>query len=827
MPTTRWFALLPMLFICAPVAAQDPDFTRRTPTFDMQMPATSVATSPGMLSLTTNPAGLSWLGSRRAVNMLYLHQERLDVDDGTQGVFTGRADGLLLGMGRLGFGLQYIRPYDDDDSWDYLKYTLAVPLMRSGHWLSVGAGVEILDPTETNEDPSVDFFAGALIRPFRYVSLGLAGRNLGRAQIHGARANRILDLGVAVRPLWFAPERVTLAVDFRLIEQVEDPPIRFTGHFSFLDGIGVFGTADLDGNFGAGVMVDFQRVGAGGYLDFVNASDVEPGNMLLMARVSTDLQPGFVVGKERTAEFRLDHELTTDPREAWGLFRNRPTLHGFIHAIHGARRDERVDSLLLRVENPELEFSDVQEIREALAEFKAAGKKVFFHLEYVNNLTYYLATAGDAIYVDPVTRVSVTGPRVEAMFFRGTLDMLGVRVNVQKIGKYKNAPDRFTREEPSEGHREVMNSLATETADQMIAAVAEARGLSREEVVRIVDRGIMLPAQARELGLVDGVMYFDDVNEPISKQLNHAVSRVSGYGSRKVFRDRWGNLPTIAVVYASGAIGMGDLFGRNMNAREIAELLSDLRRSPRVDAVVLRVDSPGGGIHASDVIWREVKRLKKRKPVVVSMGPLAASGGYYVSCIADWIVANPATLTGSIGIYNTGFDLSELLAKIGVSHEVVKRGKLADTDSALRGWTEEEQELIQKLIEDLYGGFIERVAEGRDLDTPQVDALGQGRVWTGRQAKDRGLVDELGGLIPAIRAARARIGLGPEDEYRIISLPRARFSIGRLLKSLGLARSESDVWQDLLEGPVGHLVVLAQLGSHGPLAVMPYLMTIR
>ncbi len=807
-----------LLLLAAPGARSQEAYSE---TFDMQMPAASVASCPGPLSLGYNPAELAWGPS---LEMLYLHQERLNPDD-SENFFKGRADGLFFSLGRLGLGIQWVRPWEDEDDNNYLKYTIAAPLMNAGRWFSLGYGIEILDPTRTNEDPSIDFMAGALVRPLRYLSFGLVGRNLGRAKIGGERSQPILDVGMAIRPLWFSPERVTLAADVRLVED-QDPRVRFTGRFALLDGISLFGTVDLDGNFGTGLMVDFLRVGAGSYMDFANTGGVEPDNLLFAARLSRDIQPGFVINRGRTAEFRLDHSLVKRPGTIRSFFGRRPTLQEVENAIDRAARDVRVDSILMKVEDPDLKWTDVQELHGALADFKKQGKQVFFHLESADNLSYYLASIGDFISMDPGGRVMVTGPRVEALFLKGTLDLLGIRAEYRRVGQYKSAVEQLVNEEPSEPYREVLNSLADEMADQLYSAIADGRGLPRPQVQALVDHGLMQPAEAREAGLLDAVIHFDEIDAAMEKTLGHPPRRMN-YLNQRWHRDRWASPPTIAVVYATGTIAHGESFGGGMSARHIAEILSGLRNQPAVDAVVLRVDSPGGSGSASDLIWHQVARLKEAKPVVVSMAGVAASGGYYISCPADVIVANPGTITGSIGVFSILFDLTELYARIGVSKEIIKRGKLADVESTFRPRTEEEMALFEKLVRSFYQGFIEKVAGGRGLSVEAVDAVGQGRVWTGRQAKQKKLVDELGGLRKAISTAKQKLGLADRDRVRIISLPRPRFSFGSLLREMGILEEEPALVPALIHDPLERLALLAALSTEPAVMMMPFFLTVK
>jgi protease IV len=804
--------------------ARSQDAGPYTHTFDMQLPPASVSSCPGPLSLAYNPAGLAWAQS---FDLLFVHHQRLDVDPSAQRHFIGGADGLLLKLGGLGLGIQWVRPYDDEEKWNYLKYTLAAPLIKQ-QWLSIAWGLEILDPTNTNESPAVDFMLGALVRPFRYVSLGLVGRNLGRAKINDQRANRSLDLGVSVRPLWFAPEGVTLSADFRLVQDADDPPFRFTGHFSILDGISLFGSADLDGNFGAGLVVDFQRVGAGSYVNFSNKPDeIELDDVLLMARVSGDNYPGFIISKDKTAQFTLDNELISDRPFSRGWLKRHMTAFDLERAIRRATRDVRIDSILIKIEDPNLSWTNVQELQAALAEFKQAGKKVFFYLQDADNLTYYLACSADKIFMNPGGNFFVTGPTVEALFLGGTMDMIGARAEYQRVGKYKSAVEALSQEEPSQPYLDVMNSLADEYSDQLLSAMSEGRGLGRSEVEKLVDNGFMDSEEAKEAGLVDELLHFDQIDETLMNSLGHRPSRMRRYIFEKWHEDRWGGRPIIAVVHANGSIAYRDSFMSGMDARQIAKILASLRDNSDVAAVVLRVDSPGGSGSASDLIWRQVTRLRQRKPVIVSMGGVAASGGYYISAPADVIVANPATITGSIGVFALFFDLSELYAKIGISKEIVKRGQLADLGTTFRGRTEQEMELLKKKIDKFYAGFISKVAEGRKQSTEEIDKVGQGRVWTGRQAKENGLVDELGGLSKAIEIAKRKIGLKPEEEVSLAFLPRPKLSLRALLGEVGIITAEPDIIPAMLRESIQRMVELSILSAEPVLLMLPFSLNIK
>lgn len=800
-----WLCLL-----AAPAAAQ------HTSPYDMRLPGDSIAGCDGPLCQLYNPAGLHWSPGGE---LLYLHAERW----GTDGVAAGGGDGLLLGTDRLGLAVQYVRPDRDRSRRDLLKYNLSLKLFSLGDTFALGGGLEILDPTETDGAPKLDVLLGAMIRPWRYLSLGLVGRNLAEAKMGGERSRRALEVGLALRPLWFAPERLTLAADYRLVEDTGDPPLRLSLRARLYQGIGLIASADVEGGFGVGLAVDLARFGVSSYTQVGNRNGLAYDAQLFAARASIDRRPGLQVVDGRTAVIVLGGDIAPTDRPERGLLLTRHTLRDVELAIRRAAGDPRIDSLLLKIEPLELSLTRVQELRAALAAFKRSGKKVAVHLEQVDNLNYYLACAGDAIYVNPAGTVSVTGPKVQALFFGGTLQLVGVEPEAHKVGDYKSAPEMFTRQEPSPASREQLESLADEFADQVFGAIADSRGLARDQVEVLVDRGLMRPAQAELAGLIDATAHYDELDELLAELLGHPVRRLEGYLDEQRHSQRWGGRPTVAVVHATGGIGYGppQLPG-DMDARGIAELLERLRSDSGVDAVVLRIDSPGGSGLASELIWRQVQQLRQQKPVIVSMGATAASGGYYIACPADWILADPATVTGSIGVFALLFDASELWARLGVSQETISRGQMADLHSTFRGRTPAERDLLQQLIADFYQGFVQRVAAGRNLTPEEVDRVARGRVWTGRQALEHGLVDELGGLSRAVALASERLGLAADEQPRVVHLPRARLGLGRLLRELGLLAEQQTVLPAMVRSSLQQLVRLSAWSAEPVLALLPF-----
>ncbi|RME28758.1 MAG: signal peptide peptidase SppA, partial [Deltaproteobacteria bacterium] len=594
------------------------------------------------------------------------------------------------------------------------------------------------------------------------------------------------------------------------------------------DGIGVFGHADLDGNFGAGVGIDFGRVGASVLMEADNtASGIDASRVLVGASFSSGLKPSVLAAGGRTAVFELDAGLRRYGPPTGGLFSRR--LAGWDVELGLARAvdDERIDSVLIKVQDPELSWSFVEDLRRQIERLRNAGKRVFVYLRDADNLGYYLGCSADRLLLNPGGGFFVTGPVVEALFLGGAMQMIGARAEYRRVGKYKSFVETLTREQPSEPSREVLESMADELAGVFEQAVAKGRSMDRQKVHELLDRGLMTPQEAKEAGLVDELVREDELEKFLEKQLGHSVSFERRYLARHVRNERWGRRPTIAVVHASGSIGYRAGLLGGMDAHRLADVLDWLYRTDRVDGVVLRVDSPGGSVAASDMIWHMLERLKERKPVVVSMGDVAASGGYYISAPADRIFAEPSTITGSIGVFALFMDLSDLYASLGISKEIIKRHKLADLVTTFRGRTDEELELVQRNVNAFYRRFIEIVAKGRNTTPDNIDRIGRGRVWTGKQALERGLVDEMGGLRDAVEEVKKRLGLSNGEAVDLLHLPRPRLSIAGFLKDIGVLSSTTD---DLLEFLDRQQLVLLQLAAFGrmvPAAVVPALIHIR
>ena len=458
-----------------------------------------------------------------------------------------------------------------------------------------------------------------------------------------------------------------------------------------------------------------------------------------------------------------------------------------ITQLRKAKVDNRIGAVLLDISFPGIGWGKANELRDAVKDFRSSGKPVYAYMEIGSNKEYYIATAADKIYLPPSGDLYVNGFAAEAMFYKGSLDKLGVEADVIQIGpKYKNAPDQYTKKEMGEGQREVINAILDEYYGRFASAIAESRNKQLADVNGLIDGAPYNAAQAKELGLIDNAYYREQVDNELKTALgykeNDKLRTIRGGQYREIPSDTLGlnNGEKVAVIYASGAINVGrsssgPFSGEMVGSDTIVAAVNDAAKDNSIKAIVLRVDSPGGSALASDLMWYAIENAKAKKPVVVSMSDVAASGGYYIACNATKIVAEPTTITGSIGIFMGKPVVKGLYDWLGVSNEYVMRGKNSGIFRETVKWTPEERAKMEAQIGSVYyDSFVPKVAKGRNKNNEEVNSLGQGRVWTGTQAKANGLIDEFGGLEKAIDIAKELANLSPAKDVRRVVFPEPR-----------------------------------------------------
>lgn len=520
------------------------------------------------------------------------------------------------------------------------------------------------------------------------------------------------------------------------------------------------------------------------------------------------------------------------------LGRGGQTVRTFWDNLRKAARDERVATVLLMPGTLELPFwAKVQELRDAVLEFRRSGKRVIAFLEYGGDREYYLASAADRVYLLPTSPLDLTGIATYEIFLRGTLDRIGAYPDFLQIGNYKTAPNQLTERGFTPAHREMAVSLNRDMYEQLVRAIAVARRKSEAEVRALVDRGPFTPDEALRAGLVDDLVYEDQLDDRVPELRDgpRERQRVEGEDYARVPLSAAGLRPRsrIAVLYAAGTIVSGrsrfdPINGQLVGSETLVELIREIRGDGSIQAIVLRIDSPGGSAVASDVIWRELtitRRERPSRPLVASMSDVAASGGYYIALPAQVIVAQPATLTGSIGVYAGKIALGGTMEKLGVEYETVTSGANADIYSPFDRFEPGARARLERYMRAFYEGFVRKVAESRAKTPDEIDAVAQGRVWTGQQARAHGLVDALGGLETAVEIAKARAGIPASEDVELVIYPPRR-SLYQLLSEQLAAAGAGGAWAALAGGAersaLAALSVPARLFRRGePLALMP------
>jgi protease-4 len=430
------------------------------------------------------------------------------------------------------------------------------------------------------------------------------------------------------------------------------------------------------------------------------------------------------------------------------------SLTGLVTQFKKAKVDKRIKAIILDVNMSGVGWGKAEEIRDAITDFRSSGKPVYAFIEFGLNKEYYIATACDKIIVPPPGELFINGLAADVMFFRGSLDKLGIYPDIYQIGKYKTVGNMFTQKEMTDAHREYINSLLQDLFDRYVNTIAQARKKTPEEVRALIDNAPYGAAQAKAAGLIDDMLYKDDLEKQFKKQLGYKDTDtflpVRGADYRDVSPESLGlnKGERIAVIYASGEIGSGSSQDspsgdQSIGSDTVVKALNDAAADKSLKAIVLRVDSPGGSGLASDIIWHAVEAANQKKPVVVSMSDVAASGGYYISASAAKIIAQPSTITGSIGVVAGKPVMRGFYDWLGISNEYVLRGKTAGMFRETEKFSDEERAKFEEWIKTTYyQDFVPKVAKGRNKDAQYIDSVGQGRVWTGGQAKDRGLVDD-------------------------------------------------------------------------------------
>ncbi|MGB4774579.1 MAG: signal peptide peptidase SppA [Daejeonella sp.] len=501
-------------------------------------------------------------------------------------------------------------------------------------------------------------------------------------------------------------------------------------------------------------------------------------------------------------------------------------LNDILSNIKAAKADENIKGIYLDASSLQSGFATVEEIRNALLDFKKSGKFIIAYSEVYSQGAYYLVSVADKIYLNPEGIVDFRGLSSQITFLKGALDKLEIEAQVIKVGTYKSAVEPFILDKMSEPNRQQVTSFLGSMYDHLLTRISESRKIPKDSLFAIANGARIRNAQdALNYKMVDGLRYKDEVLDELKK--------LTGIGSKKDIKsvtieeysagkdaDKGSSDNRIAVVYAYGEIVSGEGDDDRIGSERISRAIRKARTDTKVKAVVLRINSPGGSALASDVIWREVVLTKKVKPVIVSMGDVAASGGYYIACAADSIFAQPNTITGSIGVFGIIPNMKNFFNnKLGITFDGVKTGQFADLGSVNRPLTDAERLIIQTEVNHIYSNFTEKVAKGRNKPQSYIDSIGQGRVWSGTEALSNGLVDRLGNINDAIRSAAKKAKL---KDYKLVAYPAQKDPIQSLFETSDDKLNNYFAKRELGENYTYYQQVKSALKTTGILTRMPY-----
>lgn len=512
---------------------------------------------------------------------------------------------------------------------------------------------------------------------------------------------------------------------------------------------------------------------------------------------------------KKYVEFTLSGTYTDTKEMSFFGTSSTKTLRGLFKKLDALKNDDEVAGVIFKIGNIGIGWGNLQELQNKLEEFRDAEKEMIGYLESGSNAQYLLATTMDRIVLMPAGSLNLMGLRAEVLFFKGLLEKLDIEADMLAMGKFKSGIEPYTRDSMSDAFRESMTGLLDDLYTQMLEKIADGRDeITPEIAAELIDRGPFTAKEAQEAKLVDAMQYYDELLDAINETPDAEVVKQDDKKKRKVpdmnsFSGmmqlfRMFNPPQqakarpaenqLALIYASGPIlpDFNSPFSTMsmITPKTLKKAFEKARSDDAIKAVVFRVDSPGGSAIASDLIWREVMLTQREKPVIVSMANMAASGGYYISMAAGTIVAQPGTLTGSIGVYGGKLNLKGLYNKVGLTKEIIAHGQNATLYSDYGSFTETERERVEKMIKTVYEDFVTKAAAGRQTTFDEIDAIAQGRVWTGKQAKELGLVDELGGLETALSIAKKEVGLTDEDKVGIIVLPEQKTFFEQIMESI-------------------------------------------
>jgi protease-4 len=709
----------------------------------------SIATTDDALANLTNPGGLSF---RPDLNFYYLFESNT--------LKAHKNHTILAQLGNIGIG------YLDLKKW---RFSLSQKLFNN-----VGLGVSFTYGAQKNF-----WNLGLMARPRKFLSAGVVMESISK----NTKPQYLLGLGI--RPF---SDRITFTVDLNTRKLTN---LTLGVETELLNGIELNGRYPFDQNFSLKLGISQGKLGLGTFYQ-KQLENFSP-SFSSYFRISKNLRRKLIRSPQRFLELTLTGKITEE-KSSFSLLGSNVsyTTYELLTLLHRAQTDPEIQGIILKLYTPQMSLPVVQELKSLLDKLKNAQKKIITYAHNLSTLDYYLVCNAHKIIIHPLGEVAIPGVIARATLLKNALDKLGLEVEYERIGRYKNAPEYLTEESLSIETQEVLNNLLDNFYQDIVETFAQGRNKSQEEIEEIINEGFFSAPAAKNRGLIDELCYEDELDSIITK-LFGKYSKISQgqYKKEKPHRYLWDEPQKFALVYISGEITTGKsttnpLTGsQSCGAQTIAHLIRKAKTDNEIKAIILRIDSPGGDGFASDLIWREIMLAKKTKPVIISMAQVAASGGYYIAIAADKIFALPATITGSIGVFSMKLVTTGLYEKLGIKEIILKRGEHADMYSNNRKFTDEERTLLKEQLQRFYDQFLAKVSRGRNLSKAYVDSVGQGKIWLGKDAVNLKLVDFLGGIFDAVEYLKTTKNL--KEAELIVFSPKKSWTetlTGTLLKML-------------------------------------------
>lgn len=806
------------------------------PTDGLALPLVPLAGEHDARAVAANPGGLALLRGTELALVVDLEDPDVatSAGPGVGGYAATVIGGRVIPRFAIGMAAEWLRPSRSQLALDREEPFRLTVALATTFGKNIGAGVSWHHFHAEGPLSGVDAFdLGVSTRWGNHLAVGAAVRDLATSRIANVPVQRRYELEALFRPL--GRDVLELALGGRISEDDADADgwarlsARIARGFIVHAGIETRQLHAITAPLGVevegrdvramlGLELSFGRIGvtaiASGLRDDLGDRHFLGGQLVVR---SSALGPASVIGPS-------DHLERVELSGAIGL----REVTSLVARLRQIARDPTAKGLVVTFDGASAGWGTLEELRNEILAVKKTGKKVFAYMVSGTGRDYFVATAADKIYIDPAGGLRLVGMAGSTMYFRGAFDLLGVVPQFAKIAEYKSAPESFTQTGPSETAAKMQNDLFDSLWDRWVTAVAEARKLSKDEVKALIDSGPYTAGDlAKDTKLVDAVAGPDKVAQLVASEMGEILA-VSVPPSERP--DRW-KRPAIAVIYVDGDIVDGasrtiPFLGQKLVGSEtLVNAISAARADPRIGAIILRIDSPGGSALASELISREVFATRGTKPILCSLSDVAASGGYFIAAGCELIYAEPMTMTGSIGIFYGKFDVSGLAAKLGIAQTVYKRGQRADIESLFRAYTDEERVVLLDKLRYMYGRFVGAVAEGRNMKKEEVDAVGRGHVYTGEQARPLRLVDRFGGLGDVLDEAKRQMNLSSETRVQLVELPDLPSSwLGAITNLLGLRAEETvsltdlPAIRDLLRGIPASLLVAPE----GAQARLPY-----